>query len=96
MVVFKTPGEPRKHGRGPSSLNAVCLIHNDLLSDTCYKFSVRAHNNAGDSDVSQPIQCITLRETQSKLKGNKGKPKVHPMLYSMCLVRYKFIGIIIQ
>lgn len=69
-MVFKTPGETRKCGRGPPALNAVCLIHNDLESSTTYSFSVKAYNRAGESDMSAVIQCNTLQESLTKLKGN--------------------------
>ena len=68
-MVFKTPGEERNLGRGPVTHNAVCLIHDDLDSDTTYSFSVRAYNAAGESEMSDKIQCSTLAESRSKLRG---------------------------
>ena len=68
-MLFKTPGEERNLGRGPVTHNAVCLIHDDLESDTIYSFSVRAFNAAGESEVSETIECSTLQESRTGLRG---------------------------
>ena len=68
-MLFKTPGEGRTLGRGPVMQNAVCLIHDDLRADTTYTFSVRAYNGAGESEISDKVECATLQDSVSRLRG---------------------------
>jgi len=67
-MTFKTPQEERKYSRGPpTNGNAVCLIHSNLNSNTTYYFCVRAYNAAGESEMSEIINCMTLSDTDSTL-----------------------------
>jgi hypothetical protein len=66
IMLFKTPGEERKCGRGAAG-NAVCLIHDNLKVDTTYYFCVRAFNAAGESETSEIVNCKTLSGTDSTL-----------------------------
>ena len=69
-MTFKTPQEERKYSRGPpTNGNAVCLIHSNLNSNTTYYFCVRAYNAAGESEMSEIINCMTLSDTDSTLTG---------------------------
>ncbi|ELU18514.1 hypothetical protein CAPTEDRAFT_219840 [Capitella teleta] len=67
ILEFRTPGEERYLGRGTQGGGAVCLIHNNLESDTRFYFSVKAYNAAGESDMSEPINVITLSHAQNTI-----------------------------
>ena len=69
VVIFTTPHEERKHGRGPPTSNTVCLIHDNLDSGAMYYFCVEAYNAAGESETSDIVNCTTLSESQSLLPG---------------------------
>ncbi len=67
-MVFKNSQEERKTGpRSNNSSSAVCLIHNDLESDTTYYFCVRAFNLAGESNTSEIVNCRTLNHTHIEI-----------------------------
>ena len=68
-MEFRTPGEVRYMGRGQTGGSAICLIHNNLENDTRYYFSVRAYNAAGESEMSEPINVITLSHSQNTIAG---------------------------
>ncbi len=73
-MVFKNSQEERKTGpRSNNSSSAVCLIHNDLESDTTYYFCVRAFNLAGESNTSEIVNCRTLNQTHIEI------PRKYPM-----------------
>ncbi|KAI0218954.1 E3 ubiquitin-protein ligase Midline-1 [Lamellibrachia satsuma] len=67
MMIFKTPGEERKYGRGMPSCSAVCLIQENLDSGIMYFFCTRAYNLAGESEMSEIINCTTLSEELSNM-----------------------------
>jgi len=69
MMVFKTPAEERKYGRGMPSCSAVCLIQENLDSGIMYYFCTRAYNMAGESEMSDVINCTTLTEELSNMPG---------------------------
>ena len=67
-ITFKSPHEER-NARGNSSSNAVCLIQDNLRMDTMYYFSVRAYNSAGESEMSQIVNCRTLSSMDQNIPG---------------------------
>ncbi len=70
MVDFKTPGETRRCGRHVAQADsAICLMHDNLLSDTVYYFAVIAYNATGASEMSEVVHCRTLSASQSTLPG---------------------------
>ena len=69
-MIFKNSQEERKCAlRGNNSSSAVCLIHNNLESNTMYYFCVRAFNLAGESNMSEIVNCRTRSETQTDVPG---------------------------
>ena len=69
-MLFKTPGEERRASRnGSPPMNAVCLIHDNLNAGTMYYFCVKAYNTAGESETSDIVNCMTLGEGQTAMRG---------------------------
>ena len=75
MVEFKTPGEGRRCGRSAAD-SAICLMHNNLSSDTVYYFGVVAYNASGSSQMSDVVHCHTLADSQSTLPSTLPRPSV--------------------
>jgi len=78
VVEFKTPGEGRRCGRSAAD-SAICLMHNNLSSDTVYYFGVVAYNASGSSQMSDVVHCHTLADSQSTLPSTLPRPSVCPI-----------------